>query len=80
MSKFIKLTNLILNSNHIQKILITQTKYYIYINDKNIDGSNWVVAGFGIGNISSHASTIEVCQIEDAVDYKIVSDWINKIQ
>jgi hypothetical protein len=78
MSKFIKLTNFLLNTNDIHKIVILPNKYYIYIVSKKIDGFNWGIGAFGLGNISSYTSEIEVCETKHSIDYKIVSDWISK--
>ena len=80
MSKFIKLTNCLLNTNHIHKIVIQPNKYYIHFVSKKIDGWNWSIAGSGVGYISSHTSEIEVCETKHSNDYKIVSDWIRKIE
>ena len=78
MSKFIKLTNFLLNANDIHKIVIQPNKYYIHIVSKKLDGFNWSIGGFGLGYISSHTSEIEVCETKHSIDYKIVSDWIRK--
>ena len=75
MSKFIKLTNFLLNTNDIHKIVIQPNKYYIHIVGKKIDGG---IGWFGLGNISSYTSEIEVCETKHLIDYKIVSDWISK--
>ena len=79
MSNFIKLTNFLLNTNDIHKIVIQPNKYYIHIISKRIDGFNWSIGGwFSIGNISSYTYEIEVCKMNHAADYKIVSNWISK--
>ena len=78
MSKFIKLTNFLLNTNDIHKIVIQPNKYYIHFVSKKIDGFNWSIGGFGIGTISSYSSEIEVCEKKHSTDYKIVTDWISK--
>ena len=78
MSRFIKLTNFLLNTNDIHKIIIQPNKYYIHIASKKINGFNWGIGGVGIGYISSCASEIEVCETKHSIDYKIVSDWISK--
>ena len=78
MSKFIKLTNFLLNTNDIHKIVIQPNKYYIHIVGKKIDGFKWGIGLFGLGNISSYTSEIEVCEKKHLIDYKIVSDWISK--
>lgn len=41
-------------------------------------GFTWGVGGFGLGNISSYTSEIEVCETNHSIDYKIVTDWIDK--
>ena len=78
MSKFIKLTNFLLNTHDIHQIVIQPNKYYIHIASKKINGFNWAIYGFGLGNISSYTSEIEVCETKHSTDYKIVSDWISK--
>ena len=78
MSKFLKLTNLLFNTNDIHKIVIRPNKYIIHIVSKKIDGFNWGIGGFGLGNISSDTSEIEVCETKHSTDYKIVTDWIDK--
>jgi hypothetical protein len=77
MSKFIKLTNLIININSIHLIVIKPNKYYIHILSNKFDGSNWSIYGFGTGTITSHNNEIEVCETKHSNDYKIVSDWID---
>jgi hypothetical protein len=76
MSKFIKFTNFILNTNYIHSIVIKPNKYHINVASNKFDGSKWSVVGFGMGTISSYNSEIEVCETEHPSDYKIVSDWI----
>jgi hypothetical protein len=78
MPKFLKLTNFIFNTNDIHKILIHPNKYYIHIVSKRIDGFNWGIGGFGLGNIYSDTTVIEVCETTHSTDYKIVTDWISK--
>ena len=80
MAKFIKLTNFILNTNDINKILIKPNKYIIHIMGKKTDGFLWLLGGFGIGSFSSYYSEIEVCEIKHSIDYKIVSEWISQNQ
>lgn len=50
MSRFIKLTNIVVNTNAIHKIIIEPTKYYIIT--KKMDGFSWRFAGSGMGSIS----------------------------
>jgi len=78
MSKFLKLTTFLLNVNDIHKIVIHPNKYYIHIVSKKMDGFAWGISGFGIGNISSYNTEIEVCETKHSTDYKKVTDWIDK--
>lgn len=78
MSKFIRLTNFLINTNNIHSILIQPNKYVIQIVSKNINGINVGIFGFSIGNISSVTSEIEVCEKKHSTDYKIVTDFISK--
>jgi hypothetical protein len=79
MSKFINLTNLIININYIHSIVIKPNKYYIHVMSNKFNGSRWSIHGFGIVHSPLYnSSAIEVCKIEHSTDYKIVSDWISK--
>ncbi len=78
MSKFLKLTNFILNTNDVHKIVISPGKYCIHVAGKQIEGFNWGIGGFGFGSLSSGAWVIDVCETKHATDYKIVSDWIRE--
>ena len=78
MSKFLKLTNFVLNTNDIHKIIIQPNKFCIHIVSKKMDGFTWSIAGLGIGNISSYTYEIDVCKTNNSDDYKIVTDWIDK--
>ena len=79
MTKFLKLTNFILNANDIYKITIKPNKYFIHLSYKKMDGFLWSVGGFGLGNFSSFTEDFEVCEIKHSTDYKLVTEWINKI-
>ncbi len=77
MSKFLKLTNFLLNTNDIHKIVIKPNKYCIHVAGKTLDGFIWIIGGIGVGRATSYTSEIEVCEKEHSTDYKIVTDWIN---
>jgi hypothetical protein len=78
MSKFIKLTNMLLNTNTIHKISIMPTKYYIHILGKYPQGEGLVLFGCGGFNLNSYEEQVEVCKEKDPVNYQIISDWINR--
>jgi hypothetical protein len=76
MSKFIKLTNYMINTNYIHHIVIKPNKYNIHVMSNKFDGLQWRVWASGNGNIYSYNSEFEICKTKNANDYKIVSDWI----
>ena len=76
MSKFIKLTNHIININHIHSIAIKPNKYYIHLVSNKFHGFKWDVGVIGIGTITSDNYEIEVCQSKHSIDYKILTEWI----
>ena len=73
MSRFIKLTNLIINTTKIIKIEIVPVKYIVYMN-YHYEG----VTIFGSGSLQSYQDKIEICKSKHPYDYQIVSDWILK--
>ena len=79
MTKFIKLTNMLLNTKYIHTISIKPNKYYIHhVQGINLGGYIWLLCGSGGGLISTNNNTeIEVCETKHPTDYKIISDWIN---
>jgi hypothetical protein len=42
------------------------------------EGLHFSLVGTGGGTISSHNSEIIVCETKNSIDYKILSDWIDK--
>jgi hypothetical protein len=76
MSQFIKLTNRIINTSKIVNIKIEQTKYYMLMSNNTITG--YFVISFG--QINTADNIIEICKDSDPNDYKIITEWINKIK
>lgn len=74
MSKFLKLTCLIINVNRINKILISTNpnKYHISLNNK-ING----FISFSFGVVHTEVDKIDISEEENFIDYNIVSKWIN---
>jgi hypothetical protein len=79
MSRFIRLSTMVLNTNNIYKIKIEPSQYCIHINSKVINGGNWSISGFGIGTVSTFTYDIYIDKEKDPYDFQKVSDWINKI-
>ena len=75
MSQFLKLSKIIINTNHIRNINILASKYEIKLSTPNISG--YVISGSG--KFDLNFPTINVCEKEDNEDYNIVKNWI-KIQ
>ena len=72
MSRFLKLTNFLVNVNQIRLIEITPDKYKISLIGSELKGFFM----FGSGGFNSVNDVIDVCKKEDIADYKIVSDWL----
>jgi hypothetical protein len=77
MSQFIKLTKRIININHIERIYIDTSKYYIYFTTPSFSGFFIGVLGFVSSNDNEN---IVVCQKKDPEDYKTITNWINQIK
>jgi hypothetical protein len=80
MSRFLKITNYLLNTNDIHKIIITPNKYTILIVSKQLNGYNFNMFGMGFGNLFSYTSEIEICKTKHSIDYTIISNWLNSIK
>lgn len=76
MSRFLKLTGLLLNTNYIHNITIQPNKYIIHTASKKFFGHIGLCYGSGYGLVSSDNEVIEVCETKHPNDYKIVSEWI----
>ena len=73
MSKFLKLTNIIINKNLIQHIDINKDKFLIHLMSNKTDG----IIIFGGGSSQSYNTEVEVCKTKHLSDYKKVTDWID---
>jgi hypothetical protein len=72
MVNFLKLTGVIINTKFITQILIKPHKYVFYLNNGHFNGFTLL----GSGNINTENLIMDVCQVENPEDYKIVSDWV----
>ena len=79
MSRFLKLTNRIINIKYINQIYINDTSYQIYINTNNLSGINI----FGLGSIRWQDDSIYIREDSekesDRKDYQIIKEWIEKM-
>ena len=78
MSKFLRLTTFLVNTNDIHKIIIHPNKYMIHVVSKKIDGFGFGFYGFGTGHLSSSTYEIEVCGKKHINDYKTMTEWIKQ--
>ena len=72
MSQFLKLSKIIINTNHIRNINVLSSKYEIILSTPNISG--YVLAGSG--KFDLNFPTINVCEKENNEDYNTVKNWI----
>ena len=75
MTRFIKLSLAIINTSHISKIINKNDKYLLYFCTSQLDSFFLV----GCGGIISDTYKMKICKKENSDDYKIISDWIEKL-
>ena len=79
MSRFLKLTNRIINIKYITQIHSYDSSFQIMINTNNLSGINV----FGFGTISCQNEWIYVREDaekeSDKKDYQIIKDWVEKL-
>jgi hypothetical protein len=75
MSRFLKLTQIIINTQQINHIKILPNKYEILMMNNGADG--FLIGGSGVYKASM--DKIYVCAEKDTNDYKKVSDWIHSL-
>ena len=76
MSKFIKFSSILLNTSKIKTIEMKNNTYIITLTTHALDGFML----FSSGYFKSINDKFELCEKKDPKDYKILSDWINKIE
>ena len=74
MTRFLKLSNIIINTTKIMTIDILPTKYTICMSNQKIDG--WLL--FTSGSVDSKNTKIEVCKTEHPIDYQAVKEWVHQ--
>ena len=72
MSRFLRLTNLLVNVNQIRLIEIKPDKYKSRLISSDLNG--FIMRGSG--SINTDSTNIDVCKKEHIKDYTIVSDWL----
>ena len=75
MSNFIKFSTLLINTSKIRTIEMTNNTYIITLSINKLDG----IMFFSSGYFKSINDKVEICQKTYPEDYKILTDWLNKI-
>ena len=75
MSRFLKLSKCVINTQLIRYVKIEPTKYEFKLMSGTLDGF-WML---GSGSIRTDNSYVIVCEKKDPEDFKIVSKWINNV-
>ena len=73
MSRFIRLTDFIINKNFIHHIDIQKNKFIIHLTSNKIDG----IYLFCAGQLDSSNTEYEMCKYERPNDYKTIANWIH---
>jgi len=70
---------MLINPHHIKQIVIMPDKYSIIIANSKIEGRVYGFAGVCYGSIDSDEDDIiTISKMSKPIDYKIISDWIDK--
>lgn len=75
MTRFIKLTNSLINISYITKVVSYEKTHLLYLNNIDIRGFFCIT----IGSLNSNTEYIAVNKDTEPKDYQIVSEWIAKI-
>jgi hypothetical protein len=75
MKTFINLSSVVINKLHVTEIVKKPGKYYIYVNNSNINGKFI----FSLGRITTVHNIVEICETKNKKDFNMVTDWINAI-
>jgi hypothetical protein len=74
MSRFLALTNIIINKNVIHHIEINKDKIMIHLMTNKFNNGIFL---FSSCKTHSYNTNIELCKNKNSINYKIVADWIN---
>ena len=79
MSRFIKLTHIVINSSKIITINNTGAKYYVQTCADALP-YGFSIFGFGVIDTSNSNTFITICKNEEPIDYQIMEKWINNLK
>ena len=72
-SRFLRLTNFLVNVNQIRRIEIHPGAYKIHLIHDDLKG----VTFMGTGYFTSQSESYTATEKDHITDYKIIADWIN---
>ena len=75
MNRFIRLSNIVVNTSKNVKIDCYTNKFFLYMANNDVYGTML----FSCGDISSRPNYIEVCKEKQPQDYDKVFHWIERI-
>ena len=73
-SRFLKLSKMVINTNHIRHIEVNPKKITFNIGH-NVDG----LLMFGSGGLSTNYIDIDIEKKDEKGDYEIAKEWIDKL-
>ena len=79
MSRFIKLTNILINTSKIIFIENTGTTYYVKTCGTGIT-SGFSIFGFGVIDTSNSDNFFEICKNKHPIDYQIMEKWVRNLK
>ena len=79
MSRFIKLTNILINTSKIITIQNTGTTYCVKTCGFGLT-SGVSIFGFGVIDTSVCYNFITICKNEHPIDYQIMEKWVNNLK
>ena len=71
-SRFLRLTNFLINVNQIRRIDTPPGAYKIHLMPNDVKGLTLMGTGF----FTSSAETVKISEKDHILDYKIVTDWL----
>jgi hypothetical protein len=80
MTRFLKLTSIIFNTNHIHRVTILPNQYEIHMMTYTSSATIFGVAGTGFGGKSDGVEKYIVSSNDHPTDYKKVSDWLESVE
>lgn len=79
MSRFIKLTHIVINSSKIITINNTRSKYYVQTCADALP-YGYSILGVGFLETTNSNTFITICKNEHPIDYQIMEKWINNLK